>query len=276
MNPLNDKIYAGGIHMRDTGAHGGKNMPISGICMKQSPPRAGHAYLMRKPKLSYMTHMRTNVSVPERLLSVAGGATLLYDIITKRKTNFLQTMAGSYLILRGVTGFCIAYDQLGKREVDYRTPNVNIRTSLIVNRPRDQVYAFWRRLQNLPLFMKHLQNVTVLDEKLSEWTAVLIGDVGSISWTSEIVKDDPGALLSWHSVPESSIENAGKITFEDAGLTGTRVDIVISYHAPLGILGEKAARLLNPMFEKMVRDDVNSFKEYIETAELPITQGRLK
>ena len=118
--------------------------------------------------------------------------------------------------------------------------------------------------------MKHLQNVTVLDEKLSEWTAVLLRDVGTVSWTSEIVKDDPGAMLSWHSVPDSSIENAGKITFEDAGLMSTRVDIVISYHAPLGILGEKTARLLNPVFEKMVRDDVNSFKEYIETSDLSV------
>lgn len=221
-----------------------------------------------------MTNLRTNVSVPERLLSVAGGATLLYDIIFKRKTSFLQTMAASYLLLRGVTGFCIAYDQLGKREVDHRSPNVNIRTSLTVNRPRDQVYAFWRRLQNLPLFMKHLQNVTVLDEKLSEWSAVLIGDVGTISWTSEIVKDDPGAMLSWHSVPQSSIENAGKITFEDGGPGATRLDIVISYHAPLGLLGEKAARLLNPLFERMVHDDVENFKHYIETAELPIARGK--
>lgn len=231
--------------------------------------------LLKGYKISYMTHLRTNVSTPERLLSVAGGATLLYDIISKRKTNFLQTMAGSYLLLRGITGFCMAYDQLGKKAVDHRTPNVNIRTALTVNRPRDQVYAFWRRLQNLPLFMKHLHNVTVLDEKLSEWTAALAGDVGTISWTSEIVKDDPGAMLSWHSLPESTIENAGKITFEDAGLSGTRVDIVISYHAPLGVFGEKAARLLNPVFEKMVREDVNSFKQYMETADLPLSPGRM-
>lgn len=75
------------------------------------------------------------------------------------------------------------------------------------------------------------------------------------------------------SVPERLLSVAGG-AFEDAGLTGTRVDIVISYHAPLGILGEKAARLLNPMFEKMVRDDVNSFKEYIETADLSVGTGR--
>lgn len=223
-----------------------------------------------------MIHQRTNVAVPERLLSVAGGAALLLDIFANRKINLLQTMAGGYLILRGVTGFCLAYDQIGKKEINYRAPNVNIRTSLTINRPRDQVYAFWRRLQNLPLFMKHLRNVTVLDERLSEWTAVLAGDVGTVSWTSEIVKDDPGAMLSWNSLPESAIENAGKITFKDAGVTGTDVHIVISYHAPLGIVGEKAARLLNPMFERMVMNDVKNFKHYMETSTLLIPQEKYR
>lgn len=218
-----------------------------------------------------MAQLTTNVDTPERVLSAAGGALLLLDIILKRKTNLIQTMAGTYLLLRGVTGFCLAYDRLGKKELDFRPPNVNIRTSVTVNRPRDQVYAFWRRLENLPLFMKHLKRVEILDEHTSQWTATLLGDVGTISWKSEIVKDDPGDTLSWHSLPGSTIENAGKITFTDAWNAGTLVDIVISYHAPLGLLGEKAGRLVNPLFEKMVEEDVRNFKRYIETEGIPST-----
>ena len=62
-----------------------------------------------------MTHLRTNVSVSERLISVAGGAALLYDTIINRKASLLQTVTGTYLLLRGVTGFCLAYDRLGKK-----------------------------------------------------------------------------------------------------------------------------------------------------------------
>lgn len=216
-----------------------------------------------------MAQLSTNVGAPERVLSVAGGALLLFDILSKKKTSLLQTIAGTYLLLRGVTGFCLAYDRLGKKEIDFRTQNINIRTSLTVNRPRDQVYAFWRRLENLPLFMKHLKKVEVLDESRSEWTAAVSGGIGTITWTSEIVKDDPGDTLSWHSLPGSSVENAGKITFSDAWNAGTAVDIVISYHAPLGLLGEKAGRILNPIFEKMVKDDLRNFKRYIETTGIP-------
>lgn len=217
-----------------------------------------------------MAKLSTNVGGPERILSVAGGALMLLNTLSNKKSNLVQTLAGTYLLLRGVTGFCLAYERLGKKELDFRAPNVNIRTSVTVNRPRDQVYALWRRLENLPLFMKHLKKVEILDESRSEWTAALIGDVGTISWTSEIVKDDPGDTLSWHSLPGSSVENAGKITFTDAWNAGTLVDIVISYHAPLGLLGEKAGRLLNPLFERMVEEDVRNLKRYMETSGIPV------
>jgi uncharacterized membrane protein len=51
------------------------------------------------------------------------------------------------------------------------------------------VYAFWRRLENLPLFMKHLSNVTEIDAKHSHWEAVVPGNIGKIKWNAEIVKE---------------------------------------------------------------------------------------
>ena len=103
-----------------------------------------------------MTSMTTNVGIPERLASVLAGAYLLYKGITERKGDTVQTLAGSYLLLRGFTGFCAAYRAIGKTELHFRTQNINVKTALTVNRPRDQVYGFWRRLENLPTFMKHL------------------------------------------------------------------------------------------------------------------------
>jgi len=221
-----------------------------------------------------MAHIITNVGTAERVVSVAGGAYLLLNALVKQKASVVQTLAGSYLLLRGITGFCLAYRGTGKTSVDFRPPNINIKTVLTVNRPRDQVYAFWRRLENLPQFMKHIKRVEVVDEHISEWTATLPGNVGSLSWKSEIVRDDPGALLSWQSLPGFSIKNAGKATFQDAGKFGTEVHVAISYHAPLGILGEKAGRLLNPILEKMIKEDIRNFKRIIETGEIPTIEGQ--
>jgi uncharacterized membrane protein len=221
-----------------------------------------------------MKAFNVNMGNTERLLSVLGGAVLLVDLVRKQKVSPVQSTAASYLLLRGLTGFCFAYHTLGKTRTDYKPQNINIRTVLTVNQPRHQVYAFWRRLENLPLFMKHLKAVEVLDETTSQWTALLPGGMGTLSWKAQIVRDDPGALLSWHSLPGSSLENAGKVTFTDAQGSGTEIHAVISYHAPLGILGEKAGRLINPGFETMVRDDIRNFKRHIERGEIAMTEDQ--
>lgn len=215
-----------------------------------------------------MTRLPMNIGPVERIFSALGGSYLLFDIIFKKQISPVKTITASYLLLRGATGFCLAYQALGKTEVDYRGQNVNIKTTLTVSRPRHQVYAFWRTLENLPQFMAHLKSVKVINEKISEWEAKVPGGLGTVTWQSEIVKDDPGAFLSWQSLPGSTIENAGKIEFNDAGDSGTELNVVFSYHAPLGILGEKTAQLLNPVFEKMVRADIENFKRSIETGDI--------
>lgn len=215
-----------------------------------------------------MIQLNTNVGAAERILSFFGGALLLLHSISKEKGDAVEGTAATYLLLRGVTGFCPVYEALGKSEVGQKPQNVNIKTVLRVNRPRHQVYAAWRKLEELPRFMKHLRSVTQLDHETSQWEANIPGGLGTISWKSQIVKDDPGSTLSWQSLPGSSVDNAGKIEFRDAGTAGTELHVVISYHAPLGLVGENAARLFNPMFEKIVRADVSNFKTFMETGEI--------
>jgi uncharacterized membrane protein len=205
-----------------------------------------------------------NVSNIERVASAAGGAYILTNAILKRNLTFTKAISAGLLLLRGISGHCPVYDALGKREPGFHAKNVNIKTTLPINRARHEVYGFWRRLENLPRYMRHLESVKIIDENISEWKAKIPGGLGTVTWRSEIVKDEPGATLSWKSLPGSVIENAGKIEFSDAGKWGTNVHVVITYHAPLGIVGEAAARLLNPMFEKIVKEDVINLKHYIE------------
>jgi uncharacterized membrane protein len=155
---------------------------------------------------------------------------------------------------------------MGKSKNASHTPAINIRTSMTVNKPKEEVYAFWRKLENLPLFMKHLSNVTEIDQKHSHWEAVIPGNIGKIKWNAEIVKEEPGYLIGWQSIANSMINNAGKVTFNDAqDGRGTEIEAVISYHPPAGEIGAGIAKLFNPVFEKIIRQDIMNFKEYIET-----------
>ncbi len=207
---------------------------------------------------------RLNVSNIERVLSVMGGTYLLIDSTLKKEFSILKTLAAGFLLFRGVSGHCPLYQSVGKTEPEFHAKNVNIKAMITVSKPRHEVYGFWRRLENLPTVMKHLEKVTIIDEHTSEWTARLPAGLGTITWQSEIIKDEPGALLSWQSLPGSAIENAGKVEFSDAGKWGTNLHIVISYHAPLGVVGEQAARLVNPVFEKMVKQDIKNVKLHLD------------
>lgn len=210
------------------------------------------------------SNLHVNVSPTERAVSLLAGAYFLYDGIGKNNKSLLETVLAGYLLYRGATGNCAAYTAIGKTKPDNRSRNVNIQVRQIVNRPRKEVYEFWRNLENLPLFMEHLESVSSLNDDIAVWEAKIPGGIGKVRWKTELVKERPYELIGWHSLPGSSVESAGKVEFKDASDHATEVHVVISYHAPGGIPGEGAARLINPIFEDMLREDIINFKWYIE------------
>ena len=108
-----------------------------------------------------------------------------------------------------------------------------------------------------------LKRVKPIDEIISVWEAKIPGGIGKVRWKSEIVKER-SLRIAWLAVFAGFIYlNAGKVEFKDAG-EGTEMHVVISYHAPGGIPGEGAARLINPVFKELLEEDVQNFKWYIE------------
>ena len=121
------------------------------------------------PSLTPGDERNQNVSNFERGLSVLIGAWMLYRGLKKLPksplSNLIQASGGAGLLMRGVSGFCPIYDHF---DIDgKKTTAVNIRSTIIVNKPQNEVYAFWRRLENLPLFMRHLESVQEIDDKKS-------------------------------------------------------------------------------------------------------------
>lgn len=223
-------------------------------------------------KRSIIPEFEQNVGKTERLLSVAAGSYLLYSALTGKKGTIKALTAG-YLLFRGSTGYCPAY---GALHMDRTKPggNITVKSYITTNKPRKEVYNFWRKLDNLPYFMKHLESVTVLDEKHATWKAKIPGDMGTIDWTSEIISDVQDEYIAWKSLPGSQVENSGVVTFTDAGKFGTEVHIELSYHAPAGAIGEGLGRLLNPVLETMIKEDIKNFRKYLETGEVPTYEGQ--
>ena len=208
-----------------------------------------------------------NLTTAERTISIATGIKLALSgfrgLFKSPFSSIIKLGAGGYLLNRGLTGHCDLYARMGRNSTE--PVNVNIRSSYHIDKPRQEVYDFWRKLDNLPLFMKHLESVEIIDDKRSHWVLKLPIGATKISWDAEIVKDEPGYSIGWSSLPNSLIDNAGKVRFQDSlDGNGTLVDVVISYRPPAGGFGGGIAHILNPVFKNMVDNDVRNFKQYMD------------
>ncbi|MDB5129449.1 SRPBCC family protein [Mucilaginibacter sp.] len=211
--------------------------------------------------------LSNNLSPAERTVSIAAGAKLALSgfkgLFKSPFSSIIKLGAGGYLLNRGITGHCELYSRMGRNTTE--PVNVNIRSSYLIDKPRQEVYDFWRKLDNLPLFMKHLESVELIDDKRSHWVLKLPTGVAKVSWDAQIVSDEPGYSIGWSSLPDSLIDNAGKVRFQDSSDgNGTLVDVVISYRPPAGGFGGGIAHILNPVFKNMVDNDVRNFKQYMD------------
>lgn len=216
---------------------------------------------------------RVNVGMAERIISVAGGALLAFlaaKNFNKSKSGSIAMLTtGSSLLFRGATGYCPVNESVGRNSASSSSQirPVEVTQVLTINRPRNEVYAYWRKLENLPRFMEHLKEVRQIDNKRSHWEALIPKMLGTaIKWDAEIIAEEPDSRLSWKSIARSTVDNAGEVRFQDApNNRGTEMHVRISYHPPVGDLGKGVAKLFNPMLESMIKTDLKRFKQIMET-----------
>jgi uncharacterized membrane protein len=220
---------------------------------------------------------QVNINKTERMISVVGGSILLASAVrmaTRRPgAAIASTLGGIYLLFRGSTGHCHASAAIGRNTANSGSAgsrSLTITETMQINRPKEQVYAFWRKLENLPQFMTHLKTVQELNERESHWEAKIPGGVGKIAWDAEIIQDHPNKMISWRSKPGAMVDNAGEVSFRSINDDrGCEVRAVISYMPPAGDLGQMAAKWLNKTFERIIRKDLQEFKHLMQTTRIP-------
>jgi uncharacterized membrane protein len=109
---------------------------------------------------------------------------------------------------------------------------VRVRRAVTVARPLEDVYRFWRELDNLPSFARHLKSVKLTSERESRWVARGPMDQ-TFEWEAEITAEEPNRLLAWRTRPGAQIEHQAEVRFQVApGDQGTVVVVVIDYYGP--------------------------------------------
>lgn len=231
--------------------------------------------------MSEYRQMKMNVSNSERWASLVGGGLALFFALTRPSATKLPLAAGGgYLLYRGLSGKDPVYEMLNIRRAPGDSNHLFVRRAVTINRPRAEVFAFWRNFENLPRFMEHLQAVQVRSDGRSHWvTRAPLGQ--TVEWDAEIVDERENEWIEWRSLPDAAIENAGRVEFRDAlDGSGTEVDVRLEYQPPLGSASVAVARLFGEQPWQQVRDDLRRFKQIMEAGETPTifaqSSGRLK
>ncbi len=115
-----------------------------------------------------------NVGRTERWISGVAGAALLVSALRRKRLRVVLLPLGFGLIRRAVTGRCEINRALGRNSAEgergvsrvaslERGEGAKVERSVVINRPCEELFQFWRQFDNLPRFMDNLESVTILD-----------------------------------------------------------------------------------------------------------------
>jgi uncharacterized membrane protein len=203
--------------------------------------------------------MQQNWAPATRLLIVALGAGLAaLGFRSRRPSAFSMALLGGLLALRGATNLPL------KRVVGIgaRRRAVDVRKTIHIEAPREEVFAFFRAFENFPRFMTHVREVRRSGEGRWHWS--VDGPAGTtVEWDAEVSAFVPNEIVAWKTAPGAAIASSGIAKFEDEG-NGTRLDIRLSYNPPAGAVGHALAVLLRADPKRRLDDDLLRLKSLLE------------
>lgn len=233
----------------------------------------------------------TNVSEVERWASaIGGGALAVYGLSRVLSGGALGgavlALVGGALVYRGTTGHCNMYDALGintARAEGTDNPvvsvsadrGIKVEKSVTINKSPEELFRFWRRFENLPRFMNHLESVTTTSGGRSHWVARAPAGT-TVQWDAEVYNEKENELIAWRSLDGADVDNAGSVRFEPAAGAGggTTVRVTLRYDPPGGALGAAVARLFGENPEQQIEEDLNRFKQVMETGAPTTSEGQ--
>jgi uncharacterized membrane protein len=141
---------------------------------------------------------------------------------------------------------------------------IHVKESIVINRKASDIYRFWRKLENLPLFIGHLRSVEGLQDGHSRWT--LETPVGHISWESEIIQDKKDEFIQWRSVPTSHVTNSGFLSLvEKEGGKATEATVELNYRPPGGHDSFLEDEILEVITAEQMKADLRRLKHMMES-----------
>lgn len=192
--------------------------------------------------------------------------------VLKRSNNYDKRRTAAVMVaLAGITGA----DVYAATTRSPRRAEVRLTASVTVVTPAMQAYDLWRRLEILPSFMAHLDEVSLTGPVTSHWRAS--APFGrTVEWDADITGDVAGECLAWRSLDNPAIYSEGDVRFTPApGGRGTEVHVTLRYSISAARLAAASARYFGKYPSLHLDDDLRRFKQLAETGEVVMSEGAL-
>jgi uncharacterized membrane protein/osmotically-inducible protein OsmY len=208
------------------------------------------------PRMAFMQEVWSPTA---RLIAgLAGGGLAVYGLRTSGTLGTVAGLTGLALLARGASN--LELRRLigvggGRRAID-------LRKTLTIAAPVEDVYDLWSHYENFPRFMSHVREVRRLGEDRARWTVAGPGGVPIQFETVETQREE-GSVIAWKTVEGSTVAHAGVVRFEPFD-AGTRIHVQMTYNPPAGLLAHGLAYLFGADPKQAMDDDLVRMKSLLE------------
>jgi uncharacterized membrane protein len=204
--------------------------------------------------------LRPHWSPSQRALAGAFGAAMAtYGYLRGGLRGFLMCAAGGGLLARAT-----ANQELASL---LRSTPLLVEKTVRIDAPVDEVFTYWRNLENFPQWMSHVREVRYIGHDRYHWS--VDGPLGTpVEWDSELLNVISNREMTWRSVEGSDVAHTGRVRFEPDG-DFTRVHVQLRYALPGGVVGRAVARAFGTDPESEMGDDLQRMKGAVESRRPP-------
>jgi uncharacterized membrane protein len=141
------------------------------------------------------------------------------------------------------------------RRTGARRRVVDLRMTIVVERPIAEVFEFCRDFENFPEIVDVLLSVEDSQDGRSHW-AVRSPLGEAIQWDAVVTKYVPNSVIAWQSVPGSEVEARGMMRFAPLSPDESRVDVTLTYRPSETKLREALKALMRPTNNARLRTEL--------------------
>src|SRR3954470_24835647 len=223
-------------------------------------PRGGMASVQQVASNIAAPWLSANWSPTQRASAGALGAGMAaYGFLRGGLKGLIYGALGGALFARATTNQSLT--KLGDRR------GILVEKTVNIDAPVEEVFAYWRNLENMPQWMSHVREVRYQGGDRYHW--VVDGPAGTpVEWDSELLNVVENREMTWRSVEGSQVDNTGRVRFEQDG-AGSRVSVQRRYMPPGGALGHVVAKAFGVDPKSHMDDDLARMKSTIESGRPP-------